>query len=86
MNKKRQREIAYIKLNKKGTGYAIVAQPTHAESLSEHFGNKSVSFVKQGRGGAENLLEFPEGKDGEYLERILKEWKEKFVSGGEQYW
>ena len=86
MNRKRQREIAYLKLNKSGTGYSIAAQPSHAPSLAEHFLNKSVPFVRQGTNGSAALLEFSEGKNGEYLEKLLREWKDKFVSGGEQYW
>ena len=87
MNRKRQREISYIKLNKKETGYCVVAQPVHALSLAKHFLHRQVPLVKQRKGmNSEDLLEFSGGEDGEYLEKILTEWKERFVSGGEQYW
>ena len=86
MNKKRQREISYIKLVQKETGYSIGAEPLHAESLAKHFLNKSVPFVKQGKGGGtEDLLKFSGEEDGAHLENILRDWKERFVSGGKQF-
>jgi hypothetical protein len=42
--------------------------------------------VKQRKGlDSEWLLEISGGEDREYLEEILLEWKERFVSGGEPY-
>ena len=73
-------------VGKKDSGYSIVAQPIHAESLAKHFRSKLVSFARQGKGiGSEDLLQFSGRGDGESLGEILQEWKEKYVSGGEQY-
>jgi hypothetical protein len=87
MNKKRQREIAYLKLNKNGRGFTMLIQAAHAQRLMDHFLNKSVSFVQHGQGAeAEAFLEFAEGEDIARLERLLQEWKENFVSSGDHFW
>jgi hypothetical protein len=86
MNKKRQREISYIKLSKNEKGYSIGVQPIHAKSLAKLFMNRLVPLASSGKGvGSEDLLEFVGNEDGECLGKILQEWKERYVSGGEQY-
>jgi hypothetical protein len=86
MNKKRQREISYIKLRKKENGYTILAQPAHADSLAVHFQSRVVALQRPSKGaGPEDALEFSAREEGDHLEKLLREWKESYLSGGGQF-
>jgi hypothetical protein len=86
MNRKRQREISYLKLRKNENGYTILAQPAHAQRLAAHFQSRVVAFQRQGQGaGREEALEFSTREQGDHLEKLLQEWKESYVSGGGQF-